>query len=55
MEEDIPPDLNTNDDGSEEIPDEVNSELIKLVILPNKSPIGTAHEITSISFKKPKF
>ena len=30
MEEDIPPDLNTNDDGSEEIPDEVNSELIKL-------------------------
>ena len=30
MEEDIPPDLNINDDGSEEIPDEVNSELIKL-------------------------
>ena len=30
MEEDIPPDLNTNDDGNEEIPDEVNSELIKL-------------------------
>ena len=30
MEEDNPPDLNTNDDGSEEIPDEVNSELIKL-------------------------
>ena len=27
---DIPPDLNINDDGSEEIPDEVNSELIKL-------------------------
>ena len=30
MEEDIPPDLNINDDGNEEIPDEVNSELIKL-------------------------
>ena len=30
MDEDIPPDLNINDDGSEEIPDEVNSELIKL-------------------------
>ena len=30
MEGDIPPDLNINDDGSEEIPDEVNSELIKL-------------------------
>ena len=30
MEEDIPPDLNTNDDGNEEIPDDVNSELIKL-------------------------
>ena len=30
MDEDIPPDLNLNDDGSEEIPDEVNSELIKL-------------------------
>ena len=30
MDEDIPPDLNVNDDGSEEIPDEVNSELIKL-------------------------
>ena len=30
MKEDIPPDLNINDDGSEEIPDEVNSELIKL-------------------------
>ena len=30
MEEDIPPDLSINDDGSEEIPDEVNSELIKL-------------------------
>ena len=30
MDEDIPPDLNTNDDGSDEIPDEVNSELIKL-------------------------
>ena len=30
MEEDIPPDLNLNNDASEEIPDEVNSELIKL-------------------------
>ena len=30
MDEDIPPDLNINDDGSKEIPDEVNSELIKL-------------------------
>ena len=30
MEEDIPPDLNINDNGNEEIPDEVNSELIKL-------------------------
>ena len=30
LEEDIPPDLNINDDGNEEIPDEVNSELIKL-------------------------
>ena len=30
MDEDIPPDLNINDDGSEEIPEEVNSELIKL-------------------------
>ena len=30
MDEDIPPDLNLNDDGSEEIPEEVNSELIKL-------------------------
>ena len=30
MEEDIPPDLNINDDGSEEIPDEINSQLIKL-------------------------
>jgi len=30
MDEDTPPDLNLNDDGSEEIPDEVNSELIKL-------------------------
>ena len=30
MDEDIPPDLNLNDDGSEEIPDEINSELIKL-------------------------
>ena len=30
MDEDTPPDLNINDDGSEEIPDEVNSELIKL-------------------------
>ncbi len=30
MDEDIPPDLNINDDGSEEIPDELNSELIKL-------------------------
>ena len=30
MDEDIPPDLNINDDGSEEIPDEINSELIKL-------------------------
>ena len=30
MEGDIPPDLNINDDGSEEIPDDVNSELIKL-------------------------
>ena len=29
MDEDIPPDLNINDDGSEEIPDEINSELIK--------------------------
>ena len=29
MDEDIPPDLNINDDGSEDIPDELNSELIK--------------------------
>ena len=29
MDKDIPPDLNINDDGSEDIPDEVNSELIK--------------------------
>ena len=37
MEEDIPPDLNTNDDGSEEIPDEVNSELIKLFLFESYS------------------
>ena len=30
MKDDIPPDLNINDDGSEDIPDDVNSELIKL-------------------------
>ena len=30
MDDDTPPDLNINDDGSEDIPDEVNSELIKL-------------------------
>ena len=30
MTVDIPPDLNINDDGSEDIPDDVNSELIKL-------------------------
>ena len=30
MKDDVPPDLNINDDGSEDIPDEVNSELIKL-------------------------
>ena len=30
LDVDLPPDLNINDDGSEEIPDEVNSELIKL-------------------------
>ena len=30
MNDDVPPDLNINDDGSEDIPDEVNSELIKL-------------------------
>ena len=30
MKDDVPPDLNIKDDGSEDIPDEVNSELIKL-------------------------
>ena len=30
MKDDIPPDLNINDDGNEDIPDDVNSELIKL-------------------------
>ena len=30
MKDDIPPDLNINDDGREDIPDDVNSELIKL-------------------------
>ena len=30
MKDDIPPDLNVNVDGSEDIPDDVNSELIKL-------------------------
>ena len=37
MEEDIPPDLNTNDNGNEEIPDEVNSELIKLFLFESYS------------------
>ena len=30
MKDDIPPDLNVNVDGSDDIPDDVNSELIKL-------------------------
>ena len=30
MKDDVPPDLNINDDGSEDMPNEVNSELIKL-------------------------
>ena len=30
MENDVPPDLSINDDGTEDIPDDVNAELIKL-------------------------